>query len=51
MLPSGRRHEIALVVPQNWTPEQAHAVFVLLEDLREVICSRYPDESGESGVT
>lgn len=40
-LPSGRRHGIAFVVPQDWTPEQALAVFELLGDLREVICSGY----------
>ncbi|MCA8180701.1 MULTISPECIES: hypothetical protein [Burkholderia cepacia complex] len=41
VLPSGRRHGIAFVVPEDWTPEQALAVFELIEDLREVICSRY----------
>lgn len=41
VLPSGRRHGIEFTVPEDWTPEQALAVFELLEDLREVICSRY----------
>lgn len=41
VLPSGRRHGIAFIVPDDWTPQQALAVFELLEDLREVICSRY----------
>ena len=40
MLPSGRRG-IAFIVPEDWTPQQALAVFELLDDLREVICSRY----------
>ncbi|MDE1008692.1 MAG: hypothetical protein OSB38_23765 [Paraburkholderia fungorum] len=40
-LPSGRRDGLAFVVPQDWTPQQALAVFELLDDLREVICSRY----------
>ncbi len=40
-MPSGRRDGLAFVVPQDWTPQQALAVFELLDDLREVICSRY----------
>ncbi|MCG5077426.1 hypothetical protein [Paraburkholderia tagetis] len=41
MLPSGRRRGIAFIVPEDWTPQQALAVFELLDDLREVVCSRY----------
>lgn len=41
VLPSGRRHGLAFVVPDDWTPQQALAVFELLDDLREVISSRY----------
>jgi len=40
-LPSGRREGLAFVVPDDWTPQQALAVFELIDDLREVICSRY----------
>jgi hypothetical protein len=43
-LPSGRTRGLSFVVPEDWTPEQALAVFELLDDLREVICARYlPD--------
>jgi hypothetical protein len=40
-LPSGRTRGLTFVVPNDWTPEQALAVFDLLDDLREVICARY----------
>ena len=40
-LPSGRTRGLNFVVPDDWTPEQALAVFELLDDLREVICARY----------
>lgn len=44
LLPSGRTRGLSFVVPDDWTPEQALAVFELLDDLREVICARYlPD--------
>ena len=44
LLPSGRTCGLSLVVPDDWTSEQALAVFELLDDLREVICARYlPD--------
>ncbi|HTJ92830.1 MAG TPA: hypothetical protein VL424_06935 [Pararobbsia sp.] len=43
-LPSGRARGLSFVVPEDWTPEQALAVFELLDDLRELICTRYlPD--------
>ncbi|MGF6837746.1 hypothetical protein QF001_001613 [Paraburkholderia youngii] len=43
-LPSGRTRGLSFVVPDDWTPEQALAVFELLDDLRELICARYlPD--------
>lgn len=32
---------IALDIPANWTPEQALAVFELLDDLRERIWEHY----------
>ena len=40
LLPSGRTHGLSFIVPDDWTPEQALAVFELLDDLREVICAR-----------
>jgi hypothetical protein len=43
-LPSGRRRGLPFVVPDDWTPEQALAVFELLDDLLEVICARYLPE-------
>ncbi|AOJ00865.1 MULTISPECIES: hypothetical protein [Burkholderia] len=43
-LPSGLTRGLNFVVPDDWTPEQALAVFELLDDLRELICARYlPD--------
>lgn len=44
LLPSGRRRGLPFVVPDDWTPEQALAVFELLDDLLEVICARYQPE-------
>jgi hypothetical protein len=32
---------ITLQIPTDWTPEQAFAVFQLIDDLREVIWQRY----------
>lgn len=44
LLPSGRTRGLSFIVPDDWTPEQALAVFELLDDLREVIGARYlPD--------
>jgi hypothetical protein len=40
-LPSGLARGLAFTVPDDWTPEQALAVFELLDDLREVIGARY----------
>jgi hypothetical protein len=35
---------LSFVVSDDWTPEQALAVFEILDDLRELICARYlPD--------
>ena len=43
-LPSGRTPGLSFVVSDDWTPEQALAVFEILDDLRELICARYlPD--------
>jgi hypothetical protein len=41
LLPSGRRHGLPFVVPDDWTPEQALAVFELLDDLLAVVTDRY----------
>jgi len=40
-LPSGRQRGIAFILPDDWTPEQALAVFELLDDLREQIWAHY----------
>ena len=40
-LPSGRQRGIAFILPDDWTPEQALAVFELLDDLRELIWTHY----------
>lgn len=41
LLPSGRRRGLPFVVPDDWTPEQALAVFELLEDLQAAITRHY----------
>ncbi|MFC0695998.1 hypothetical protein [Paraburkholderia humisilvae] len=47
-LPSGQTCAlISFIVPEEWTPEQALAVFELLDDLREVICARYLSDMQE----
>jgi hypothetical protein len=40
-LPSGLQHGLAFLIQDDWTPAQACAVVELLDDLREVIYSRY----------
>ncbi|MFD1981422.1 hypothetical protein ACFSOZ_23685 [Mesorhizobium newzealandense] len=39
--PSGLGRGIQFIVNAEWTPEQAAAVFELLDDLRDCIWSRY----------
>ncbi|MEX3968677.1 hypothetical protein AB4Y42_42180 [Paraburkholderia sp. EG286B] len=41
LLPSGRRHGLPFVVPDDWTPEQALAVFELLDDLLAIVTDHY----------
>ncbi|EDT37372.1 hypothetical protein [Burkholderia ambifaria] len=41
LLPSGRRRGLPFVVPDDWTPEQALAVFELLDDLLATITDFY----------
>jgi hypothetical protein len=41
LLPSGRRCGLPFVVPDDWTPEQALAVFELLDDLLATITDFY----------
>ena len=42
-LPSDRTHGLSFIVPDDWTPEQALAVFEPLDDLRETRHSAQPD--------
>ncbi|WP_323123770.1 hypothetical protein [Burkholderia alba] len=44
VLPSGRRHGLPFVLPDDWTPEQALAVYELLDDLLTVIGNVYGDQ-------
>jgi hypothetical protein len=39
--PSGLQRGLPLLIPADWTPEQAQAVVDLLDDLRERIGSHY----------
>ena len=39
--PSGLTRGLPLLLPEDWTPEQAQAVFEVLDDLRERIWSHY----------
>ena len=41
LLPSGLQRGIAFIIPDDWSPEQALAVFELLDDLRHIIGERY----------
>lgn len=47
LLPSGRRRGLPFVVPDDWTPDQALAVFELLDDLLTVITDFYGDQLHE----
>ena len=40
-LPSGLQCGIPFIIPDDWSPEQALAVFELLDDLRHIIWERY----------
>jgi hypothetical protein len=40
-LPSGLQRGISFTIPDYWTPEQALAVFELLDDLRQVVADHY----------
>lgn len=41
ILPSGLQRGISFTIPDDWTPEQALAVFELLDDLRQVVADNY----------
>ncbi|WP_069352758.1 hypothetical protein [Burkholderia cenocepacia] len=47
LLPSGRRRGLPFVVPDDWTPEQALAVFELLDDLLATVTDFYGDQLHE----
>ncbi len=47
VLPSGRRRGLPFVLPDDWTPEQALAVYELLDDLIAVIGDFYGDQLHE----
>ncbi|KVN44822.1 hypothetical protein [Burkholderia ubonensis] len=47
VLPSGRRRGLPFVLPDDWTPEQALAVYELLDDLLAVIGDFYGDQLHE----
>ncbi|CAB3775051.1 hypothetical protein LMG29542_08433 [Paraburkholderia humisilvae] len=47
LLPSGRRRGLPFIVPDDWTPDQAFAVFELLDDLVTVITDFYGDRLHE----
>lgn len=40
-LPSGLQWGTTFIIPDDWSPEQALAVFELLDDLRHIIGERY----------
>lgn len=48
LLPSGRRRGLPFVVPEDWTPEQALAVFELFDDLLEIVRRHYARQLHES---
>ena len=40
-LPSGRQHGLPFIFAKDWTPEEALAVFELIDDLRQRIWDHY----------
>ena len=44
LLPSGLRQGLSFLIPDDWTPEQALAVFELLDDLLAVVTDAYGDQ-------
>jgi hypothetical protein len=42
--PSGLQHGLSFIIDGTWTPEQALAVYELLDDLRECIWLAYAHE-------
>ena len=40
----GRYWQRAEIIARDWTPEQALAVFTLIDQLRELICQRFGPE-------
>ncbi|HEY9215764.1 MAG TPA: hypothetical protein VIQ29_23275 [Ancylobacter sp.] len=44
LLPSGLQRGLPFLIPGDWTPEQALAVFELLDDLLAVITDAYGDQ-------
>jgi hypothetical protein len=44
LLPSGLQRGLPFLIPADWTPEQALAVFELLDDLLAVITDVYGDQ-------
>jgi hypothetical protein len=47
LLPSGLQHGLPFLIPDDWTPQQALAVFEMLEDLLAVITDTYGDQLNE----
>lgn len=45
--PSGLRHGLDVLIQADWTPEQALAVFELLDDLRERVWVHYQRDIAE----
>ena len=35
---------LTIEIPRTWTPEQALALFELLDDLRDTVCSLYAEQ-------
>jgi hypothetical protein len=46
--PPQTRNSIQLILPDHWSPEQAWAVFELLDDLREAIWKQYGPQIQEA---
>ena len=47
LLRSGRRRRLPFTVPDDWTPEQALAVFEVLEDLLALVTDFYGAQLNE----
>jgi hypothetical protein len=47
LLPSGLQRGLPFLIPDDWTPQQALAIFEILDDLLAVVTDAYGDQLNE----